>query len=168
MITPGAACDSTTGCKFWTYLAASPSKLCFLLSNCDQPSYGQDGLVTGPKGCTIPTATFTLFNLMETDATDCAITWENSANCAAQDCGTITSLKPTQVTYIAEPAVLACGKIASLTVKRGGTLACAGLTDAPILSPYYIKESADKTSCDISNSLTKAMAVKFKNILKNI
>merc|ERR1719158_134644 len=38
-----AACDSTAGCTYWTYLI--PTKLCFVLRNCMEPSYGQAGVV---------------------------------------------------------------------------------------------------------------------------
>ena len=87
---------------------------------------------------------------MDTEATDCKITWENKENCPAQDCGTggkIADGATVKVSYIAEPP---CGKM-TLTVKKGGSLACTGLTNvAPSL--YYIKESIDKTSCEVSTS----------------
>ena len=113
-------------------------------------------MVTGPKGCKIPSKTFSLTNIMTTEATDCKITWENAANCPAQDCGTggkIASNGIVKVTYIAEPPLLACGKI-SLTVKRGGTLVCTGLTNiaSPVPSTYYIKESADKATCEVATT----------------
>ena len=91
---------------------------------------------------------------MATEASDCKITWENAANCPAQDCTTDGKIAANggiaKVSYIAEPPVLACGKM-TLAVKRGGSLACTGLTNvAPSL--YYIKESIDKTSCEVSTS----------------
>ena len=94
---------------------------------------------------------------MTTEATDCKITWENAANCPAEDCSTGGKIDPNvivKVTYIAEPPLLACGKITSLTVKRGGTLVCTGLTDiaSPVPSTYYIKESADKATCEVATT----------------
>ena len=95
---------------------------------------------------------------MPTEAIECKITWENAANCPPQDCsagGKIAANGQAKVNYIAEPALLACGKLVSVTVKRAGTpaLACSGLTD--VTSPaglYYIKENADKSKCEVSNS----------------
>jgi len=112
-------------------------------------------VVTGPKGCKIPSKTFSLTNIMTTEATDCKITWENAANCPAQDCGTggkIAASGIVKVTYIAEPPLLACGKMTSLTVKRDGALACTGLTNIASPSLYYIKESLDKTSCEVATN----------------
>ena len=115
-------------------------------------------MVTGPKGCKIPTKSFSLLNIMAAEAIECKATWKNAANCPAQDCSADGKIAPNaqaKVSYIAEPPLLACGKLVSLTVKRAGTpaLVCTGLTD--VASPaglYYIKENADKSKCEVSNS----------------
>ena len=96
-----------------------------------------------------------MINIMPKEASDCKITWENAANCPAQDCTTGGKIAANggiaKVTYIAEPSVLACGKM-SLTVKRDGSTVCTGLTNvAPSL--YYIKENIDdQTKCEVGTS----------------
>ena len=95
---------------------------------------------------------------MAAEAIECEITWENPANCPAQDCtadGKIAINAQAKVNYIAEPPLLACGKLASLTIKRGGTPAIFCSVAPDVATPaglYYIKENADKSKCEVSNS----------------
>ena len=129
------------------------------MRNCKQPSYGQTGVVTGPKDCKIPTKDkeFSLFNIMDTEATDCKVTWEKKENCPAQDCGTGGKIKAkdtVKVSYIAEAP---CGRM-SLTVKKGGTLTCTGLTDVASPDFYFIKDN-EKT-CEVSTSPIGAKGAK--------
>ena len=121
-------------------------------------------MVTGPKGCKIPTKTFTVINIMATEATGCEVIWENAANCPTQKCSADGKIAPNggtvKVSYIAEPPLLACGKLTSLAVDRGSTpiLSCEKLTD--VASPaglYYLKENADKKKCEFSTSPARGL-----------
>ena len=118
-------------------------------------------MVTGPKDCKIPTKgkEFSLFNIMDTEATDCKITWENAANCPAQDCGTggkIEDGATVKVSYIAEPP---CGKM-TLTVKKGGTLDCTGLTNVASPNSFYFIKDVEKT-CEVATSPKGAKNAKY-------
>ena len=125
-----------------------------------EPSYGQPGVVTGPKGCKIPTKSFTIINVMPNEATDCKISWENAANCPDQLCTTDGKIAPNaqaKVTYIAEPKELACGKIASLTVNRASTpvATCKALSDVAPGLLYIKNELGDATKCEVSTTAAR-------------
>ena len=91
--------------------------------------------------------TFTIINRMDTEAFGCKITWENAANCPPQDCNEpnhiIDPNGKVTVSYIAQPPLLACGKLASVQAYTGRkrVLICK-LTNAPssVVPTLYIKK----------------------------
>ena len=71
-------------------------------------------MVSGIKGCKVQSKTFTVFNLIDADLTDCKIDWSPRDICPEQTVGTggkIPKFGSAKVSYFAAPPSIGCTKI---------------------------------------------------------
>jgi len=155
-------CEAEAKCKFWTFVPTR--KLCFLLSSCDKKA--QESVVSGEKGCKVPSKSFTLFNLIDKEITNCAVTWDPTDICPEQKAGAaadgkIPALGNFAFTYFDAPPSLACKSITKVTCKwdnAGTEKECLlKAEDLPIevkdITSLYVKTTLPGgTDCEISKS----------------
>jgi len=139
-------------CKFWTYTPAR--KNCFLLSSCvkdDGPN--AEGLVSGEKGCEVPSKNFTITNLIAEDITDCKIDWEPTDVCPQETVAEIKTLKSNTVTYFTAPPPIGCTKITKVECTWGSVkCATSGAIDVPIPNLYVKTKLSAPKECEIANT----------------
>jgi len=156
-----AKCAAEDKCKFWTFVPKR--KFCFLLSSCDK--HDDEGIVSGAEGCEPPSKTFTVYNLIGEEVTDCVAKWEPTDVCPDQDIGTdkkIPSGGSATVIYYAAPPSIACTKLLKTTTCTWGTVKCElskpdgtpADYDVPIPGNLFVKKQlADPTKCEISDNI---------------
>ena len=65
--------------------------------------------MSGKKGCEDQSKTFTVFNLIDAELTDCKIEiWETSEICPEQTIGKIPKFGSAKVSYFAAPPPIGC------------------------------------------------------------
>jgi len=152
-------CEAEAKCKFWTFVPTR--KLCFLLSSCVKAA--QEGVISGEKGCKVPSKSFTLFNLIDAGITECKVTWEPKDICPEQQAngdGKIAALGKFAFTYFDAPPSLACTEIKTVACKwdNAGTVKDCTLNPADaikvkdVTNLYVKKKLPDGTDCEISKS----------------
>jgi len=134
-------------CKAWSYVGTR--KLCFLLSSCVEKA--EDGVLSGEKGCKIPSSMLTVFNLSpDKAAKTIKIEWENPTVCPdtvlTED---IAALKSAKVTYFEKPDSLKCGKMKKVTGKIDAEECKPDLEDKEPADIYFKMDLSDaaKTKC---------------------
>ena len=133
-------------CKFWTYVPTR--KLCFLLSSCVEKA--EDGVISGEKGCKVPSSMLTVFNLStEKAAKDIKIEWENPTVCPDTVFAEIASLKSEKVTYFEKPDSLKCGKMKKVTGKIDTVECKPDLEDKDPADFYFKTDLTDPKKCVI-------------------
>ena len=154
-----AKCEAEDKCKFWSLVPKR--KFCFLLSSCDKAD--DEGIVSGEKGCKPPSKSFTVYNLIGEELTDCVAKWEPTDVCPDQDIGTDKKIPKdgsAEVTYFAAPPAIGCTKLLKTTLCKWGTVECKLFKDdanadidVPIPGNLFVKKQlADPTKCEISSS----------------
>lgn len=139
-------------CKFWSYVATR--KICFLLKSCANEK--QVGVVSGEKGCVIKEESFTLFNLINEDLTDCEVKWEPTDICPPQKAngdGKIPKLGSFKFKYFDKPPSVACTKITEVICKAGAKeCKTKAAIDVPIPNLYVKLTLPAGTDCEIATS----------------
>jgi len=137
-------------CTTWTYTPTR--KLCFLLSSCTEKD--EAGIISGSKGCKIPSKKITVFNLTGAAAKTIKVEWVES-NCAATDIAELATLKSQDVSYFESPDSLKCGKIKKVTGKMDAT-DCTELGETDAANVYIKTLSTDATKCVIETNAKNA------------
>ena len=115
-------------------------------------------MVSGEKGCVIKSESFTLFNLINEDLTDCEVKWEPTDICPptkAGDAGDgkIPKLGSFKFTYFDKPPSVACTKITEVMCKWGAKeCKTAAAINVPIPNLYVKKTLPAGTECEIATS----------------
>jgi len=141
-------------CKFWSFVPTR--KLCFLLKSCTKKA--EEGTVSGEKGCKVPSKSFTLFNLIDADLTDCEVKFEPAATCPPQKAGAaadgkIGKLGNFKFTYYSAPPSMACTKISTDTICKWGAEECKLAAAVDPITNLYVKTTvADPKKCEITTS----------------
>lgn len=144
-------------CKFWSFVPTR--KICFLLSSCVRTP--EPGVLSGEKGCIVPSKEFTIFNLINKELTDCKAKWEPTDICPEQNVGTDakTTIAPfgkSKVLYFAAPPSIGCTKITAISCNFGAEKCEYDANKLPINVPIpnlYVKTKlADPTKCEIANT----------------
>jgi len=143
-------------CKFWSFVPTR--KICFLLSSCVRTP--EEGVVSGAKGCIVPSKEFTIFNLIDAEVNECKAKWEPTAICPEQDVGTdgkktIAPLGSSKVTYFTAPPSLGCTKITEISCNWGAQVCKLEKIDVTIPDLYIKKILPDGTKCEIANTPRK-------------
>lgn len=143
-------------CKFWTFVPTR--KLCFLLKSCTVKE--QVGSVSGELGCIVPSKSFTLFNLINSEITDCEVKWEPTDICPPVKAGKtgdgkIPALGNFAFTYFTAPPSLACTKLTEVTCKMGAEVCktAKGMDIPPDVPNMYVKtDLADPKKCLVDST----------------
>ena len=150
---PDTKCDGEAKCKFWSFVPKR--KFCFLLSSCDKAD--DEGIVSGEKGCKPPSKSFTVYNLVGAELTDCVAKWDPTDTCPDQDMTTdkkIAADANAKVTYYAAPPSIGCTKLLATTLCKWGTQECKLKADTEIKDlpgNLYVKKTlADATKCEMA------------------
>ena len=103
-------------------------------------------MVSGKKGCKVQSKTFTVFNLIDADLTDCKINWDPRDICPEQTIGTggkIPKFGSAEVSYFAAPPPIGCTKLRYISCNWEGLQDCKFQTINEINVPIpnlYVKE----------------------------
>ena len=156
-----------SACKFWTFVPTR--KICFLLSSCDKKDEG--GLVSGKKGCKVPSKTFTVFNLLDAEVTNCKAKWEPTDVCQEQSIGTggkIEKFGFANITYFTGPPSIGCTKITNLSCKWG-TVKCKSkeAINVPIPNGFINKEGVIKQEIFLSAMEPKFFTARLQPFSQN-
>lgn len=148
------AADADKKCKAWSFVPKR--KFCILLSDCDKPK-DEEGIVSGAEGCEPPSKSFTVYNLVGAELTDCVAKWEPTDVCPDQDIGTDKKIPKdgkATVIYFAAPPSIGCTKLLKTTLCKWGNEECklAADIDVPIPNLYVKKTLADPTKCEIADN----------------
>merc|ERR1712232_685332 len=142
-------CAGNEKCTQWTYTPTR--KLCFLLSSCTAKD--EAGIISGDKGCKIPSKKITVFNLTGKSAKTVKVEWES--NCADEEIAEIATLKSQDVSYFESPDSLKCGKIKAVTGKMD-TVDCTALATTDVSNVYIKTKSDDAAACVIETNAKNA------------
>ena len=127
-------------CKFWTYVPTR--RLCFLLCHCVEKE--EAGIISGEKGCIVPSSKITFFNLCPDKAVqEIKIEWEFSAVCPDVDIAELAALKSQELTYYEKPDSLKCGKLKKVSGLMDAT-SCTALENVDPAN-FYIKPDLAKS-----------------------
>merc|ERR1711915_563256 len=125
--------------------------ICFLLSSCDKK--GEDGVVSGEKGCIVPSDSFTLFNLIDGELTNCEATFEPTATCPKQTVAKIAKGGSHVFTYFPAPPAIACTKLMEVRCTSGADeCKTDGSIDKLPFPNLFVKKKLTGTGCEIASS----------------
>ena len=109
-------------------------------------------IISGDKGCKIPSSKFTAFSLFtDKAAKDIKIEWEYSAACANVKIAELAALKSQEIKYFKAPDSLKCGKLKKVSGKMDAT-ACTALENVDPVNIYFKTDLADATKCMIETN----------------
>lgn len=144
-------------CKFWSFVATR--KICFLLSSCEEEGKKEEkGTVSGQLGCIVPSKSFTVINLIDSELTDCKAKWKPTEICPEQNIGkdgttTIPKGGSSKVTYFTEPPSIGCTEITEATCTFGTEKCIIKDVKVPIPGVLYVKTTlADPKKCEIAST----------------
>jgi len=146
--------DGDVKCTYWSF--RPKRQFCFLLNSCEKAD--DEGVVSGAKGCKPPSKSFTVWNLIGVELTDCVAKWDPSDNCPDQDITTDKKIAigaSASVTYYAAPPSLGCTKLLKTTLCKWANEECklSADIDVPIKANLYVKKTlADATKCEIADN----------------
>ena len=105
-------------------------------------------IISGEKGCKIPSSKFTAFSLFtDKAAKDIKIEWQYSAACANVKIAELAALKSQEIKYFEAPDSLKCGKLKKVSGKMGDGMDAVDCTALDNVDPanFYIKPDLAKS-----------------------